>query len=196
METFSALLAICAGNSPVPGEFPAQRAVTRSFDVFFDLRLNKRLSKQWWGWWFETVSCPLWRHRNVIEARKRMQASLNRAVMSYGNGLSHGRGQAIICTSAAQLWIEQIWTDIMWIYRLQIGSHCGQTLIIKFYVQNNPGALVVNTRKQWEYYKFRVFCNNLLYIHFALLSGNGNSQNGMIQNEHAINELVCNPVWL
>ena len=44
METFSALLAICAGNSPVPGEFPAQRLVTRSFDVFFDLRPNKRLS--------------------------------------------------------------------------------------------------------------------------------------------------------
>ena len=41
-----ALLAICAGNSPVTGEFPAQRPVTRSFDVFFDLRLNKRLSKQ------------------------------------------------------------------------------------------------------------------------------------------------------
>ena len=65
METFSALLAICAGNSPVPGEFPAQRPVTRSFDVFFDLRLNKRLSKQWWGWWFETLSHPLWRHCNV-----------------------------------------------------------------------------------------------------------------------------------
>ena len=64
METFSALLAICAGNSPVPGEFPPQRPVTRSFDVFFDLRPNKRLSKQWWGWWFETPSSPLWRHFN------------------------------------------------------------------------------------------------------------------------------------
>ena len=52
METFSALLAICAGNSPVTGEFPAQRPVTRSYDVFFDLRLNKRLSKQSWAWWF------------------------------------------------------------------------------------------------------------------------------------------------
>ena len=38
METFSALLAFCAGNSPVHGEFPIQRPVTRSFDVFFDLR--------------------------------------------------------------------------------------------------------------------------------------------------------------
>ena len=59
---FSALLAICAGNSPVPGEFPAQRPVTRSFDVFFDLRLNKRLSKQSWDWWG-----PLWRHYNVLQ---------------------------------------------------------------------------------------------------------------------------------
>ena len=57
METFSALLALCAGNYPVPGESPPppppQRPVTRSFDVFFDLRLNKPLSKQSWGWWLE-----------------------------------------------------------------------------------------------------------------------------------------------
>ena len=66
MEQFSALLAIWAGNSPVTDEFPAQRPVTRSFDVFFDLRLNKRLSKQRWGWWFETPSRPLWRHWNVV----------------------------------------------------------------------------------------------------------------------------------
>ena len=44
METFSTLLAICAGKSPVPCEFPAERPVMRSFDVFFDLRPNKRLS--------------------------------------------------------------------------------------------------------------------------------------------------------
>ena len=46
METITALLALCAGNSPVTGEFPAQRPVTRSFDVFFEL-------------------CPLWRHYDV-----------------------------------------------------------------------------------------------------------------------------------
>ena len=48
METFSALLSLYAGLSPVTGDFPAQRQVARSFDAFFDLRLNKRLSKQWW----------------------------------------------------------------------------------------------------------------------------------------------------
>ena len=69
METFSALLAICVGNSPVPGEFPTQRPVTRSFDVFFDLRPNKRLSKQSWGWWSETPSSSLWRHRNESNCR-------------------------------------------------------------------------------------------------------------------------------
>ena len=68
METFSALLAICARNSPVPGEFPTQRPVTRSFDVFFDLRLNKRLNKQSWGWWLETLSRPLWRHCNEFQS--------------------------------------------------------------------------------------------------------------------------------
>ena len=47
-------------------ELPAQRPVTQSFDVFFDLRLNKRLSKQSWGWWFETLSRPLWRHCHAI----------------------------------------------------------------------------------------------------------------------------------
>ena len=52
------------GEFTVPVEFPAQRPVTRSFDVFFDLRLNKQFSKQSRGWWFETLSCPFWRHCN------------------------------------------------------------------------------------------------------------------------------------
>ena len=60
-------MAICVGNSLVPGEFPAQWPVTWSFDVFFDMRLNKRFSKQSWGWWFETLSRPLWRHCNEYQ---------------------------------------------------------------------------------------------------------------------------------
>ena len=61
-----ALLALCAGNSPVTGEFPSETPVTRSSGVFFDLRLNNRLNKQSWGWWFEMLSLPLWRHCNDI----------------------------------------------------------------------------------------------------------------------------------
>ena len=51
---------------PVCGEFPSQRPVTRNFDVCFDLFLNKRLSKQSWGWWIKTPSRPLWRHNNEM----------------------------------------------------------------------------------------------------------------------------------
>ena len=59
METFSALPAFCTGNSPANGEFRAQRPVTRSFGVFFDLRPNKRLSEQSWGWWFWDAIAPI-----------------------------------------------------------------------------------------------------------------------------------------
>ena len=41
----------------------------RPFDVFFDLRLNKPMSEQSWGWWFETSSCSLWRHCNENQLR-------------------------------------------------------------------------------------------------------------------------------
>ena len=65
MGIFSALLDLYVGNSPVTDDFPSQRPVRRSFDVFiFNLRLNKRLSKESWGWLFETLSFPLWCHCN------------------------------------------------------------------------------------------------------------------------------------
>ena len=66
-----------------PRWFRAQRPVTRSFDVFFDLRPNKRLSKQWWGWGFETLSSPLWRHCNAIYKRPVMKAFSCHDVIMY-----------------------------------------------------------------------------------------------------------------
>ena len=64
------------GEFTGPGEFPTQRPVTRSFDVFFDLRLNKPLSKQPWGWWFETISRSLWRHRNAYDISSKQSIKL------------------------------------------------------------------------------------------------------------------------
>ena len=64
MEPFSTLLDLCARNSPVAGEFPSQKSEPRGFEVFFDLSLNKRLSKQSRRQWFETPSRSLWRHYN------------------------------------------------------------------------------------------------------------------------------------
>ena len=55
---------LLCGEFTGPGEFTAQRPVTRIFDVFSDLRQNIRLSKQPRGWWFETPSWSLWRQCN------------------------------------------------------------------------------------------------------------------------------------
>ena len=76
METFSSFLAFCAGNPQVTSEFPPQRPVTRSLDVFFDLRLNDRLSIQSRRRWFETQSRALWRHCNVNYQSKQFVRSL------------------------------------------------------------------------------------------------------------------------
>ena len=57
-------LPLCEGNPPVTSRFPSQKPVTRSFEVFFDLHLNKRLRKQSRRRWFETPLRPLWRHCN------------------------------------------------------------------------------------------------------------------------------------
>ena len=65
METISALLALCEGNSPATGEFPSQSQRRGVLMFFFYLRLNKRLSKQSRRWWFETPSRPLWHHGNI-----------------------------------------------------------------------------------------------------------------------------------
>ena len=69
METFAALLALYVGNSSVTGEFPSQRPVKQSLDIFFDLSLNKRLNKQSRRWRFETPSRSLWRHCNEVIER-------------------------------------------------------------------------------------------------------------------------------
>ena len=68
METFSALLAIRARISSVTSEFPHKGQWCTA--LIFDLRLNKRLSKQSWGWWFETRSHPLRRHSNVLSPNR------------------------------------------------------------------------------------------------------------------------------
>ena len=69
------------GEFTGPGEFPAQRPVTRSFDVFFDLRPNRRLSKQWWGWWFNKPLHPLWRHGNVNMSDSAMNSPPGQSIL-------------------------------------------------------------------------------------------------------------------
>ena len=106
MEIFSALLVLCAGNSSVTGEFPAQRPVTRSFDVFFDLHLNKRLSKQSWDRWFETPSRSLWRHRNEISLGQSKTSTAATMVTSHvTNYLTYMLSSIVLIWVRWPLWI-------------------------------------------------------------------------------------------
>ena len=155
MEIFSALLTICAGNSPVTGEFPTQRPVTRSFDVFFDLRPNKRLSKQSWGWWFET--CPLWRHRNearvcglikrsiicdvckifwVMHFMNAIHQLVNRRFLRYT--LSYKR-----CRQLLALWFEMCWK-----YTQLITAKCLLKLRIIFLIGNSACQNILTTESR------------------------------------------------
>ena len=125
METFSTLLDLCAGNSPVTGEFPAQRPVMRSFDVFFDLHLNKRLSNQSWGWWFDMLSCPLWRHRNGFFSDETVLQKFPVQQILVGSGMEY-MYYPFICLKEAFYWCFK--------YIFLFWKH--QNICVKLYFQN------------------------------------------------------------
>ena len=116
METFSALLAICAGNHQSPVNFPAQRSVTRSFDVFFDLRLYKRLSKQSWGLWFETLSCPSWRHCNGVTVQVLSRTQIPK---TFGSPSSRHRSHAKV-SDRCPIDVDRVPVRLSW---LDISGH-------------------------------------------------------------------------
>ena len=104
MGTFSALLALCVVNSPVTGEFHAQRPVMRSFDVFSDLRLNKLSSKQSWGWLFETPSRSLSFHCNDSAVPTKLPAL---KVLDGIRTTTHNKTPDVFITSSSMLLHEQ-----------------------------------------------------------------------------------------
>ena len=77
----------CEGNSPITGEFPSQRPVTLSYEVFFDLRMNKRLNKPSRRPWFETPSRSLCRHCNAdnIIQKKNIERHTTHTIVSWPN---------------------------------------------------------------------------------------------------------------
>ena len=84
METFPRYWPFVRGIHRSPVNSPHKGQWARSFDVSFDLRPHKRLSKQWWGWLYETLSCPLWLHGDVVRG---WTPALLRANIQYCMGL-------------------------------------------------------------------------------------------------------------
>ena len=131
METFSALLVLCEG-SPVTNGFPWQRSVTWGFGVFFDLRLNIRLSKQSRRRWFEMPSRLLWRHSN----HEPQSFSGNNSVFRSKLQSKRTRFQQYKYLSIAKIWI---------IYPLA-------------YVLYNMGISTIYSSRRVLNYKMRLSC--------------------------------------
>ena len=125
METFFVLLALCTGNSPitgefpVTGEFPSQRPVTRCFDVFFDLRLNKRLSKQSRRRRFETPSHLLWRHCNVTHVMTLHVLHYSDVIISVT--VSQIAGVSIVFLTYSRCWCMDTACQRRWCWRSLAG---------------------------------------------------------------------------
>ena len=99
------------GEFTGPGEFPAQRPVTRSFDVFFDLCLNKRLSKQPWGGWFETPLRSFWRHCNdmgISTSTKTQDTTRHESCANFGDKFY---GNQIMHATVSTLLYFSVWRD-------------------------------------------------------------------------------------
>ena len=90
-----------------PVNSPHKRPVTRSFDVFFDMRLNKRLSKQSWGWWFETPLRSWWRYCNVRETMFALHVSWRMVSSKPSNHLNQRWLMSVSFSSKYQWKIHQ-----------------------------------------------------------------------------------------
>ena len=106
-------------TGPLRVEFPAQRPVIWCFDVFFDLHLNKRLSKQWWGWWFEMPSHLLWRHCNIYTVHASLYFVTGQ-FYPYPTGLlltTLVLGQSYDCPSGSGVTLKGMGKCTMWIWQ-------------------------------------------------------------------------------
>ena len=117
MEKLSSLLAFCEGNPPLTGGFRSQRPVTRSFDVFFGLRLNKQSSKQSTHRWFDTPLRSLWRHCNVLIRLSEKSSHANHGtilryfVHIFGHVLPSNNHHSIPDDGKCMIWIHKNWHD-------------------------------------------------------------------------------------
>ena len=121
-----------------------QRPVTRSFDVFFDLRLNKRLSKRSWGWWFETLSRALWRRRNEYRLTSHtVQADRDWNGAKGTQFSAHFKQQLVffLCRHIDSIWYHSKSTDT------HLGKHNIETYSVHVQHNDKLGAIVSDTKE-------------------------------------------------
>ena len=148
------------GEFTGPGDFPAQRPVTRSFDVFFDRRVNKRLSKQLRGWWLETPSWSLWRHRNVYRTNYREINVYGVTTIISGIRASSAKIHAIPywLSDMCVYWLAyrrlEIWKTVVHMCQVHPHAKHNARCFVTKYFSRETDILMVN---------FKVFLNRRVY---------------------------------
>ena len=146
METFSALPALCVWK------IPSQRPVTRSFNAFFHLCVNKRLSKQSWDWRLETPSCLLWRHCNFIILQE----------------LFTGMFMAIYDTEKIQIYVSSSYTVWLMKYPLLNGDY--NTYLVANKIPFYLDIPLVREDSQGIFVNFPLGCFILQWIHMSVIA--------------------------
>ena len=132
---FSTLLALCDG-------FASQRPVTWSFDVFFDLHLNKRLSKQSKRRQFETPSCSLWHHFN-----EKQKGAFKNTLPCHNSGNKHQNNP----------WALSQYKDaILPVSYDRLTSTMGFPILVRWhlYIESGPRALNCTPLQSIHYVRF------------------------------------------
>ena len=139
------------GEFTGPRWIPRTKASGAELWCFFDLRLNKRLSKQPWGRWFETLSCPLWRHRNVMKTtvvrplQNIKEAHLTSSVLSWENHEAFCR--TVICCKCVRIKIMGIGDHFKYSFNNKVGFPRATFVADKWYVIFDVSAEAANPLK-------------------------------------------------
>ena len=146
------------------GEFPAQMPVTQSFDVFFNLRLNRRLHKQSLGWWFETPSHPLWCHCNVLARAIMSELRETTLVVTFGcdmicdwNKKTEHCGTEWTLKGKVSMFIWTILGTVLWLHMSLYRQNTNrlERIYLREYDKTPPsldwGLNHMNTKSAWPY---------------------------------------------
>ena len=152
------------------GEFPAQRPLTQSFDVFFDLCLNKWLSKQPWGWWFETLSWSLSRHcndfidTNLVISRSNITRYWKHLRATYGVVFSEFFGEKIPRDNYNDVIMGAIASQITSLTivvsrKLRVTGLCAENSPVTDEFPAQMASNAENVSIWWRHHVLRVYCS-------------------------------------
>ena len=168
METFSVLLTLCAGNSPVTGEFPSQSPLTRRFNVVFDQQLNKWLSERSKRWWFETPSRSLLHHCNAQTLILKVNDDKSTRIQTVTDRTAHGQYSHVAWASrhlksqATRLFYTLFMITTKTISKIYITVHLREKCTSYRWISSQRNSNSENVSISWGNHEGKIWQNDIL----------------------------------